>query len=155
MILMLTAAGAPDERITGLALGADDYLPKPFHFRELVLRVRSLARRRPTTRPPSLRAGEIELDTLTGSVTRDGRALDLTAKERAVLEALLAASPAYLTPEKLLEQAWDENADPFTNTVRVTIGRLRRKLGDPSVIETAPGTGYRIATPPGDEHLSR
>lgn len=88
-------------------------------------------------------------------VTRDGRALDLTAKERAVLEALLTASPAYLTPEKLLEQAWDENADPFTNTVRVTIGRLRRKLGDPSVIETAPGTGYRIATPPGDERLSR
>jgi len=144
MILMLTAAGAPDERVTGLALGADDYLPKPFHFPELVLRVRALARRKSTTHSRTLRAAGIELDPTTGNVTRNRRAITLTAKERAVLEALLKASPAGLSAEKLLEQAWDENADPFTNTVRVTIGRLRHKLGEPQVIKTTPGIGYHI-----------
>jgi DNA-binding response OmpR family regulator len=118
MILMLTAAGAPDERVTGLALGADDYLPKPFHFPELVLRVRALARRRSPAHGRTLRAAGIELDPTTGKVTRNRRTITLTAKECAVLEALLRASPAGLSAEKLLVQPWDENADPFTNTVR-------------------------------------
>jgi DNA-binding response OmpR family regulator len=144
MILMLTAAGAARERVAGLALGADDYLPKPFHFPELVLRIRALARRKSTAHRPPLHAGGIELDPRTGSVTRAGEAIDLTTKERAVLEALLTASPAGLSPEQLLQQAWDENADPFTNVVRVTIARLRRKLGEPQVIHHTPGIGYRI-----------
>jgi DNA-binding response OmpR family regulator len=147
MILMLTAAGAPEERVSGLALGADDYLPKPFHFPELVLRIRALARRKPTAQPRALHAAGIELDPLTGTVTRDGRSIDLTPKERAVLEALLKASPAALTAERLLAQAWDENVDPFTNTVKVTMTRLRRKLGQPDIIHTIPGVGYRITEP--------
>ena len=136
--------------MAGLALGADDYLPKPFHFPELVLRVRALARRKSTTHSVTLRAAGIELDPTTGNVTRNRRTITLTAKERAVLEALLRASPAGLSAEKLLEQAWDENADPFTNTVRVTIARLRRKLGAPKVIQTTPGIGYRIANTDGE-----
>jgi DNA-binding response OmpR family regulator len=148
MILMLTAAGAPGDRVTGLALGADDYLPKPFHFPELVLRVRALARRRPTARSRTLQTAGIELDPFTGTVTRDGRPIEITAKERAVLEALLKASPGALSAERLLEQAWDENVDPFTNTVRVTIARLRRKLGQPDVIRTTPGVGYSITEAP-------
>ena len=152
MILMLTAAGAPDERVAGLLLGADDYLPKPFHFPELVvLRIGALARRNSPPQSRTLQAGGIELDPLTGTVTRDGRGIDLTTKERAVLEALLAASPGGLTAEKLLEQAWDENADPFTRTVQVTIHRLRGKLGEPPIIQTTPGIGYRITTPPAHE----
>jgi DNA-binding response OmpR family regulator len=148
MILMLTAAGGPADRVKGLALGADDYLPKPFHFPELVLRVRALARRRPTARGRTLQAAGIELDPLTGNVTRDGRTIQLSAKERAVLEALLTASPGALSAERLLEQAWDENVDPFTNTVKVTIARLRRKLGEPDIIRTTPGIGYRITEAP-------
>jgi DNA-binding response OmpR family regulator len=148
MILMLTAAGAPTDRVKGLALGADDYLPKPFHFPELVLRIRALARRKPTARSRTLQAAGIELDPLTGTVTRDGRAIDLTAKERAVLEALLKASPGALSAERLLEQAWDENVDPFTNAVKVTIARLRRKLGQPGIIHTTPGIGYKITQVP-------
>jgi DNA-binding response OmpR family regulator len=148
MILMLTAAGTPTDRVAGLALGADDYLPKPFHFPELVLRIHALARRRPTAQPRTLRAGGIELDPLTGTVTRDGRTLDLTVKERAVLEALLRAMPGALSAENLLDQAWDENTDPFTNTVKVTIARLRRKLGEPDAIRTTPGVGYRIIDQP-------
>jgi DNA-binding response OmpR family regulator len=144
MILMLTAAGSPNDRVTGLALGADDYLAKPFHFPELVLRVRALARRKPTARGHTLQAAGVELDPATGTVTRNRRTIALTLKERGVLEALLRASPACLSAEQLLAQSWDENADPFTNTVRVTIGRLRRKLGEPQVIETTPGIGYRI-----------
>jgi DNA-binding response OmpR family regulator len=144
MILMLTAAGAPGDRVKGLALGADDYLAKPFHFPELVLRIRALARRKPTARSRILQAAGIELDPLTGAVTRDGQAIELTAKEHAVLEALLKASPGALSAERLLEQAWDENVDPFTNTVRVTIARLRRKLGQPDIIHTTPGIGYSI-----------
>ncbi|MFC0039162.1 response regulator transcription factor [Actinomadura rayongensis] len=144
MVLMLTAAASPGDRVSGLGLGADDYLTKPFHFPELVLRVRSLARRQPSARSRTLRAAGIELDPLRRVATRDGRHLDLSVKEFAVLEALLRASPAFLSTEDLLEQVWDENADPFTNTVTVTVGRLRRKLGEPPVIRTTPGVGYRV-----------
>jgi DNA-binding response OmpR family regulator len=145
MVLMLTAADAPGERVAGLGLGADDYLTKPFHFPELVLRVRALARRQPEARGRMLRAGGVELDQVRRTVARDGRQLDLSVKEFALLEALLRASPAFLSAEDLLEQVWDEHADPFTNAVAVTVGRLRRKLGDPPVIMTAPGVGYRVA----------
>ena len=144
MVLMLTAADAPGERVAGLAIGADDYLPKPFHFPELVLRVRALARRKPTAQGRLLRTAGLELNPLTHTVTRDGAQLDLSAKEFGVLEALLNARPAPLSAEKLLEQVWDENADPFTKTVQVTIGRLRRKLGEPDLIHTIQGVGYRI-----------
>jgi DNA-binding response OmpR family regulator len=147
MILMLTAAGAPGDRVSGLSLGADDYLSKPFHFPELVLRIRALARRQPSARAHTLRAAGIELDPVRRTATRDGLHLDLSVKEFALLEALLRASPAYLSAEDLLEQVWDEHADPFTNTVTVTIGRLRRKLGQPPVITTSPGVGYRITQP--------
>ena len=145
MVVMLTAAGTPGDRVSGLTLGADDYLAKPFHFPELILRIQALARRRPHARPPTLRAVGIELDPVRRTALRDGRQLDLSVKEFAVLEALLRTSPGFLSAEKLLEQVWDENADPFTNTVTVTIGRLRRKLGEPPVITTTPGVGYRIA----------
>ncbi|MFC7242071.1 response regulator transcription factor [Catellatospora aurea] len=145
MVLMLTAAVAPGDRVSGLTLGADDYLGKPFHFPELVLRVRALARRRPTARARTLRAAGVELDPVRRTATRDGRPLDLSVKEFALLEALLSASPAFLSTEELLERVWDEHADPFTNTVTVTIGRLRRKLGSPPVVTTTPGVGYRIA----------
>jgi DNA-binding response OmpR family regulator len=146
MVLMLTAAGSPDDRVSGLGLGADDYLAKPFHFPELVLRIRALARRQPAARARILRGAGIELDPAARTATRDGRPLDLSVKEFAVLEALLQASPAFLSAEDLLEKAWDENADPFTTTVTVTISRLRRKLGEPPVIATTPGVGYRIAS---------
>ncbi|WP_196807129.1 response regulator transcription factor [Candidatus Solirubrobacter pratensis] len=145
MVLMPTAADAPGDRVSGLMLGADDYLAKPFHFPELVLRVRALARRRPAAQAPTLRAAGIELDTLRHTVTRDGKPLDLSVKEFELLEALLRASPAYLSAEDLLERVWDEHADPFSNAVAVTIGRLRRKLGEPPVITTTPRVGYRIA----------
>jgi len=144
MVLMLTASAAAEDRVGGLGIGADDYLTKPFHFPELVLRVRALGRRRPSAQPRILRAGGLVLDPLRRAATREGAELDLTVKELALLEALMKASPAYLSAEALLEQVWDENADPFTKTVQVTIGRLRRKLGDPPVIETLPGAGYRI-----------
>jgi DNA-binding response OmpR family regulator len=144
MVLMLTAAGTPGDRVSGLGLGADDYLAKPFHFPELVLRIHALARRQPAVRGRVLRCAGVELDPVRRTVTRDGRQLDLSVKEFGVLAALLRASPAYLRAEDLLEQVWDEYADPFTNTVAVTMGRLRRKLGDPQVIVTTPGVGYRI-----------
>ncbi len=144
MVLMLTASGASGDRVSGLSLGADDYLSKPFHFPELVLRVRALARRRPGAQPRVLQVGGLLLDSLRRTVFRDGESVDLSVKELSVLEALMKASPAYLSAEVLLEQVWDENADPFTKTVQVTIGRLRRKLGEPQVIETLPGAGYRI-----------
>jgi DNA-binding response OmpR family regulator len=146
MVLMLTAAGSADDRVRGLTLGADDYLAKPFHFPELVLRIRALARRQPGVRGRKLRAGDIELDPISRTATRAGAALHLSVKELAVLEALMRAAPAFLSSEDLLEQVWDENADPFTNTVTVTVGRLRRKLGDPPVITTTPGVGYRIGS---------
>ncbi|TDP94908.1 response regulator transcription factor [Labedaea rhizosphaerae] len=145
MVLMLTAASAPGDRVSGLSLGADDYLAKPFHFPELVLRIHALARRKPDARPRTLHAAGIELDPIRRTVLRDGRQLSLSVKEFAVLAALLRASPGFLSAEALLEQVWDEHADPFTNTVTVTVGRLRRKLGDPPVIATQPGIGYRIA----------
>jgi DNA-binding response OmpR family regulator len=147
MVVMLTAAGSPGDRVSGLTLGADDYLAKPFHFPELVLRVRALARRRPTARARTLRAAGVELDPVRRTATRDGAALDLSVKEFAVLEALLHAAPAHLSTEDLLEQVWDEHADPFTNTVTVTIGRLRRKLGAPPIITTTAGVGYRVTDP--------
>ena len=145
---MLTASGEIEDRVVGLSLGADDYLPKPFHFPELVLRVRALARRKPVVRRPTLGASGIELDPVSGTVTRDGRVIDVSRKERAVLEALLTASPDALSTERLLETAWDENADPFTNAVKVAIARLRRKLGPPNIIQTTPGVGYRITEAP-------
>ena len=128
---------------------ADDYLAKPFHFPELVLRIHALARRQPAARARILRAAGIELDPVRHTVTRDGQPVDLSVKEFGVLEALLRAQPAFLSAEQLLEQVWDEFADPFTNTVTVTIGRLRRKLGDPPVITTTPGVGYRLTVQPG------
>jgi DNA-binding response OmpR family regulator len=145
MVLMLTAAGSPAERVSGLGLGADDYLGKPFHFPELVLRIRALARRQPSARARTLRAAGIELDPVRRTVVREGRPIDLSVKEFGVLEALLRARPGFLSAEDLLEAVWDEQADPFTNTVTVTIGRLRRKIGDPPVVLTTPGVGYRIA----------
>jgi DNA-binding response OmpR family regulator len=145
MVLMLTAAGAPGDRVAGLSLGADDYLAKPFHFPELILRVRALARRKPRAHSRILRAAGVELDPLRHIVTRQGQQIDLSVKEFAVLEALMRAAPAVLSAEDLLEHVWDENADPFTKTVQVTMGRLRRKLGEPQVIETLPSLGYRIA----------
>jgi DNA-binding response OmpR family regulator len=146
MILLLTAADRPGDRVTGLSLGADDYLAKPFHFPELVLRIRALARRKPKAESHTLRTAGIELDPIKRTVTRDGRRLNLSVKEFGLLEALLRAYPAYLSATDLLRQVWDENADPFTKTVQVTIGRLRRKLGAPEAIETTPGVGYRLST---------
>jgi DNA-binding response OmpR family regulator len=145
MVLMLTAAGTAEDRVDGLRLGADDYLTKPFHFPELVLRVQALARRRPTAPDRKLRVGGVELDLLRHHARRDGRDLDLSVKEFAVLEALLRAQGGFLSAESLLEKAWDEHADPFTRTVFVTISRLRRKLGPPAMIENVPNVGYRIA----------
>ena len=146
MVLMLTASGTPTQRVSGLSLGADDYLAKPFHFPELVLRIRALARRQPTARTRIFSAAGIELDPLHHAATRDGRRLDLSAKEFAVLEALMRAEHAVLSAEDLFAQVWDENVDPFTNTIHVTISRLRRKLEKPPAIETIPTVGYRITT---------
>ncbi len=145
MVLMLTASGSPEDRVSGLGAGADDYLAKPFHFPELVLRVRALARRQPGVRPCVLRSSDVEFDTVAHRVTRAGRVVELSAKEFAVLEALLHAGESVLSAEDLLEQVWDEHADPFTNAVLVTISRLRRKLGEPTVVETVANVGYRIA----------
>jgi two-component system response regulator VanR len=143
-VLMLTASGTLDDLVDGLALGADDYLPKPFAFAELVARVHALARRNGQARPPVLTAGDVELDPARREVRRDGRAVELTPKEFGVLEALMAAEGAPLSTEDLLERVWDEHADPFTNTVRMTVMTLRRKLGDPAVIHTVVGAGYRV-----------
>ena len=143
-ILMLTASGSVDERVEGLELGADDYLPKPFAFAELVARVRALNRRAQAPRPPVLARGDIVLDPSRHVVTRAGRFVSLTKKEFAVLEVLMEADGAVVSAEELLERAWDEHADPFTNTIRVTVSNLRRKLGGPPPIETVVGTGYRM-----------
>jgi DNA-binding response OmpR family regulator len=148
MVLMLAAAAAPEDRVAGLSLGADDYLAKPFHFPELVLRVRALARRRPHARSRVLRAAGIELDPLRHLATRGDRPLELSGKEFGLLETLLQSGGAVLSAGRLLERVWDEHADPFTNTVPVTISRLRRKLGNPPVIETVSGVGYRIPSDP-------
>jgi DNA-binding response OmpR family regulator len=143
-ILMLTAAGTIDDRVGGLGLGADDYLPKPFAFAELVARIRALARRSHPAVPPVLTAGGITLDPARRRATRYGSDLDLGPKELAVLELLIAAGGRVVSAEELLERAWDEMADPFSTAVKVTVSRLRRKLGDPPVIETVAQAGYRI-----------
>ncbi len=143
-ILMLTASGALDDRVEGLALGADDYLPKPFALRELVARIRALARRSAVSTPPVLEAGDVRLEPGPHRATRGGRDLRLTRKEFAVLEVLLAAGGNVVSAEELLERVWDEHADPMTNVVPVTVMTLRRKLGTPPVIDTVKGAGYRI-----------
>ena len=142
-ILMLTAAATIRDRVSGLNLGADDYLPKPFAFEELVARVHALARRAPAA-PPLLVRGDLTLDRARRLATRARQELPLTRKELGVLEVLLAADGAVVSAEELLERVWDENADPFTRTVAVTLTRLRRKLGQPEVIETVIGAGYRV-----------
>jgi DNA-binding response OmpR family regulator len=143
-ILMLTAADGLDDLVGGLALGADDYLAKPFAFAELVARVRALARRDGRTRPERLERAGMKLDPARHVASRDGRVLDLSPKEFAVLRMLMEADGAVVSMQELLERGWDENADPWTNTVRMTIMTLRRKLGDPPVLETVKGAGYRI-----------
>ncbi|AZP18710.1 response regulator transcription factor [Streptomyces aquilus] len=143
-VLMLTAAGTLADRVDGLDLGADDYLAKPFSFAELIARVQALDRRDQPAVPPVLVRGDIELDPARRTVLRGGRRLELSPKEMAVLEVLLAAGGAVVSAEELLERAWDRDADPFSNAVKVTVSRLRRKLGDPPVIETLPHVGYRI-----------
>ena len=143
-VLMLTAANGVDDLVDGLSLGADDYMPKPFAFAELVARVRALARRSGAALPPTLRSSDVELDPARHTVARAGRPIELTPKEFAVLEALLAADGAVVSNDELVERVWDENADPFTNSVRMTVLRLRRKLGDPPLVETVKGAGYRV-----------
>ena len=143
-VLMLTAMRSTDDLVDGLALGADDYLSKPFRFAELVARLRALARRSGEARPAILSAGDVVLDPSRRVATRAGVELELTAKEFAVLQALLEAQGAVVTPEMLLERAWDENLDPLSNTVRMTVMTLRRKLGEPALIETVRGSGYRV-----------
>jgi DNA-binding response OmpR family regulator len=143
-VLMLTASAGIEDRVTGLSLGADDYLPKPFAFAELVARIRALARRAQPALPPVLSRGDVRLDPAQRVAHRAGRRLDLSSKELAVLELLLAARGAVVSSEQLLERAWDRAADPFSGVVKVTISRLRRKLGEPPIIETVPGAGYRI-----------
>ena len=143
-VLMLTAAAAVDDLVDGLSLGADDYMPKPFEFAELVARVRALARRTHPANPPTMTAGDVALDSARRTATRAGIPVDLTPREFAVLEALMAANGAVLSNDELVRRVWDENADPFTNSVRMTVLRLRRKLGDPPLIETVKGAGYRI-----------
>ncbi|GGM55153.1 DNA-binding response regulator [Longimycelium tulufanense] len=143
-VLMLTASGSVEDRVAGLSLGADDYLGKPFAFAELVARVRALGRRATPPTPPVLTAGDVVLDPARRTVTRRGQHLDLTRKEFGVLEVLLAAAGAVVSSEELLERVWDENADPFTTTVRVTVMTLRKKLGEPGIIETVVGSGYRV-----------
>ncbi len=145
-ILMLTASGTLDDRVEGLSLGADDYLAKPFALRELVARIRALARRSAVSTPPVLEAGDVRLEPGPHRATRGGRDLRLTRKEFAVLEVLLGASGNLVSAEELIERVWDEHTDPMTNVVAVTIMTLRRKLGAPPVVETVKGAGYRIET---------
>jgi DNA-binding response OmpR family regulator len=143
-ILMLTAASTIDDRVEGLGLGADDYLPKPFDIAELIARIRALGRRAHAALPPTLVHGDLQLDTARRVATRGGTRLPLNPKELAVLEQLLSAQGGVVTTEELLESVWDEAADPFTNTVRMTVSRLRAKLGGPPIIETVARAGYRI-----------
>jgi two-component system response regulator VanR len=143
-ILMLTAADRLDDKASGFGLGADDYLTKPFELRELVLRLRALDRRRAHNRPPVREIDGLRLDPFRREVYRDGRYVALTRKQFAVLEVLVAAEGGVVSAEELLERAWDENANPFTNAVRITFSALRRRLGEPSIITTVAGVGYRI-----------
>ncbi len=140
---MLTAAAEVDDRVEGLELGADDYLPKPFVFAELVARVRALSRRSPSA-PPVLRCGDLTVDRARHRASRASRPLSLTRKEFGILEMLMAADGALVSAEELLEHVWDAHADPFSNIVSVTMARLRRKLGDPRLIQTVVGKGYRM-----------
>jgi DNA-binding response OmpR family regulator len=146
-VLMLTASASVADRVEGLGLGADDYLAKPFAFDELVARVRALGRRATPAAPPVLAIADLVLDQARRLVTRGGRALELTRKEFGILEELIKARGAVVSSEELLERVWDANADPFTTTVRVTVMTLRKKLGDPPLIETVVGVGYRVTVP--------
>ena len=148
-ILMLTAADRFDDKASGFGLGADDYLTKPFELGELVLRLRALDRRRVHNRPPVREAAGLRLDPFRREVHRDGRYIALTRKQFAVLEVLISAEGGVVSAEDLLKRAWDANADPFTNAVRITVSALRKRLGEPGIIATVPGAGYRINTQPG------
>src|SRR6267143_2116819 len=145
-IIMLTAADRLDDKATGFELGADDYLTKPFELRELVLRLRALDRRRAHNRPPVRESAGLRLEPFRREVYRDGRYVALTRKQFAVLEVLVAAEGGVVSAEELLERAWDEYADPFTNAVRITVSALRKRLGEPGIIATVAGAGYRIDT---------
>src|ERR1700742_3235406 len=149
-ILMLTAADRLDDKASGFGLGADDYLTKPFALRELVLRLRALGRRNSKYRPPVREIAGLRVDPFRREVYRDGCYVALTRKQFAVLEVLVAAEGGVVSAEELLERAWDENADPFTNAVRITVSALRKRLGEPWIIATVPGVGYRIDTQPND-----
>jgi two-component system response regulator VanR len=151
-ILMLTAADRLDDKASGFGLGADDYLTKPFELRELVLRLRALDRRRTHNRPPVREIAGLRLDPFRREVYRDGRYVALTRKQFAVLEVLVSGEGGVISAEELLERAWDENADPFTNAVRITVSALRKRLGEPWVIATVAGVGYRISTHPDTAH---
>jgi two-component system response regulator VanR len=150
-ILMLTAADRLDDKASGFGLGADDYLTKPFELAELVLRLRALDRRRAHNRPPVRELAGLRLDPFRREVFREGRYVALTRKQFAVLEVLLAAEGGVVSAEELLRRAWDENADPFTNAVRITVSGLRKRLGEPWVVATVAGVGYRIHASPGTE----
>ncbi|WP_370326014.1 response regulator transcription factor [Euzebya sp.] len=154
-ILMLTAADRLDDKASGFELGADDYLTKPFELRELVLRLRALDRRRAQPRPPVREIAGLRLDPFRREVYRDGRYVALTRKQFAVLEVLVAAEGGVISAEELLERAWDAHADPFTNAVRITISALRKRLGEPWLIATVPGVGYRIDADPHGEGEDR
>lgn len=147
-ILMLTAADRLDDKVSGFGIGADDYLTKPFDLRELVLRLRALDRRRTYARPPAREIAGLRVDPFRREVFRDGHYVALTRKQFAVLEVLVSAEGGVVSAEELLERAWDENADPFTNAVRITVSALRKRLGEPWLIATVPGVGYRIDTGP-------
>ncbi len=151
-ILMLTAADRLDDKASGFEIGADDYITKPFELRELVLRLRALDRRRAHNRPPVREIAGLRLDPFRREVYRDGRYVALTRKQFAVLEVLVAAEGGVVSAEELLERAWDENADPFTNAVRITVSALRKRLGGPWIIATVAGVGYRISTQPDTGH---
>jgi DNA-binding response OmpR family regulator len=146
-VLMLTAAATIEDRVDGLSLGADDYLPKPFAFAELVARIRALLRRAQPALPAVLVIGDLTVDPARRLASRAGRPLDLGPKEFGVLELLLAAQGRVVSAEELLERVWDEMADPFSSAVKVTMSRLRRKLGDPPLIETVAQAGYRVQVP--------
>jgi two-component system response regulator VanR len=146
-VLMLTAARSLNDKVDGFERGADDYLSKPFQFPELIARLRALERRSTTSHPPLLEAAGVRLDPFRREVYRNRRLVRLSNKEFAVLDQLMRAGGGLVSSETLLEKAWDENADPFTNTVRVTISNLRKRLGDPWLVHTLPGVGYRFGEP--------